>query len=210
MPELLERDSFLGLRVGADERLARASCAARSVASSASWPALRRVLSAGSRSTAGSAPSRPSRGCSTSASWSGCATSWRDAGRRGAVDARRAGPRMETRQPRAAAQDAGRARGVQVGEGLRADVGEPGCGRWHSRPRLGLIGMLMGWWRVKVSSGCPLAGRLAAVEQEAQGKATERAAPAEKAAVAASKPAPGSPHPTSARRLPGVPFRWRS
>ena len=30
----------------------------------------------------------------------------------------------------------------------------------------------MGWWRVKVSSGCPLAGRLAAVEQEAQAKAT--------------------------------------
>jgi hypothetical protein len=47
----------------------------------------------------------------------------------------------------------------------RADVGEPGCGAWHSRPRLGPIGMLMGWWRVKVSSGCPLPGRLAAVEQ---------------------------------------------
>lgn len=45
-------------------------------------------------------------------------------------------------------------------------VGEPGCGAWHSRPRLGLFGMLMGWWRVKVSSGCPLSGRLAAVEQE--------------------------------------------
>ena len=50
----------------------------------------------------------------------------------------------------------------------RADVGEPGCGAWHSRPRLGPIGMLMGWWRVKVSSGCPLAGRLAAVERKAQ------------------------------------------
>jgi hypothetical protein len=46
----------------------------------------------------------------------------------------------------------------------RHDVGEPGCGGWHSRPRLGPLGMLMGWWRVKVSSGCPLAGRLAAVE----------------------------------------------
>ena len=55
----------------------------------------------------------------------------------------------------------------------RGDVGEPGCGAWHSRPRLGPIGMLMGWWRVKVSSGCPLAGRLTAVEQEAQGEATE-------------------------------------
>lgn len=37
-----------------------------------------------------------------------------------------------------------------------ADVGEPGCGAWESRPRLGLIGMLMGWWHVKLSSGCPL------------------------------------------------------
>jgi hypothetical protein len=38
----------------------------------------------------------------------------------------------------------------------RADIGEPGCGHWHSRPRLGLLGMLMGWWRVRISSGCPL------------------------------------------------------
>lgn len=47
----------------------------------------------------------------------------------------------------------------------RADLGEPGCGHWHSRPRLGPLGMLMGWWRVKVSSGCPLAARLTAVER---------------------------------------------
>lgn len=39
----------------------------------------------------------------------------------------------------------------------RAEVGEPGCGAWESRPRLGLIGMLAGWWHVKISSGCPLA-----------------------------------------------------
>jgi len=51
----------------------------------------------------------------------------------------------------------------------RTDVGEPGCGHWHSRPRLGPLGMLMGWWRVRVSSGCPLSGRLAAVEREIQG-----------------------------------------
>jgi hypothetical protein len=37
------------------------------------------------------------------------------------------------------------------------DIGEPGCRHWHSRPRWGLLGLLMGWWRVKVSSGCPLA-----------------------------------------------------
>jgi hypothetical protein len=36
------------------------------------------------------------------------------------------------------------------------DIGEQGCKYWHVRPRLGLIGMLMGWWRVKISSGCPL------------------------------------------------------
>jgi hypothetical protein len=36
------------------------------------------------------------------------------------------------------------------------DIGESGCGVWQVRPRLGLIGMLMGWWQVKLSSGCPL------------------------------------------------------
>jgi hypothetical protein len=40
----------------------------------------------------------------------------------------------------------------------RTAIGESGCGVWHVRPRLGLIGMLMGWWQVKLSSGCPLAG----------------------------------------------------
>lgn len=37
------------------------------------------------------------------------------------------------------------------------DIGERGCRHWHSRPRWGLLGMLLGWWRVKLSSGCPLA-----------------------------------------------------
>jgi hypothetical protein len=41
----------------------------------------------------------------------------------------------------------------------REDVGEAGCGGWEVRPRLGLLGLLAGWWRVKLSSGCPLAGR---------------------------------------------------
>ena len=39
-----------------------------------------------------------------------------------------------------------------------SELGEPGCGVWQVRPRLGLIGMLMGWWQVKLSSGCPLPG----------------------------------------------------
>ncbi|HEY5816031.1 MAG TPA: hypothetical protein VIS95_06790 [Solirubrobacterales bacterium] len=54
----------------------------------------------------------------------------------------------------------------------RADLGEPGCGHWHSLPRLGPLGMLMGWWRVRISSGCPLPGRLAAVDQPDQGRGT--------------------------------------
>lgn len=57
----------------------------------------------------------------------------------------------------------------------RTDIGEHGCGAWHSRPWLGPIGMLMGWWRVKVSSGCPLAGRLAAVEHEVEAGAAANA-----------------------------------
>jgi hypothetical protein len=48
----------------------------------------------------------------------------------------------------------------------RGDVGERACGAWHSRPRYGLLGMLMGWWRVRISSGCPLAMRLAAAEPD--------------------------------------------
>ncbi len=36
------------------------------------------------------------------------------------------------------------------------DIGEPGCRHWHVRPRWSFLGMLMGWWRVIVSSGCPL------------------------------------------------------
>lgn len=51
-------------------------------------------------------------------------------------------------------RDPARHRFVRVSQ---ADVGLPGCGAWHVRPRLGLIGMLMGWWHVKLSSGCPLA-----------------------------------------------------
>ena len=38
-----------------------------------------------------------------------------------------------------------------------ADIGEPGCKHWHVVPRLGPVGMLAGWWHVKISSGCPLA-----------------------------------------------------
>ena len=36
-----------------------------------------------------------------------------------------------------------------------AEVGECGCGAVRSEPAGGLLGLLMGWWRVVVSSGCP-------------------------------------------------------
>ena len=36
-----------------------------------------------------------------------------------------------------------------------ADLGRPGCTTYHVRPKAGLLGMLMGWWRVVVSGGCP-------------------------------------------------------
>jgi hypothetical protein len=55
----------------------------------------------------------------------------------------------------------------------RLEVGQPGCGVWQVRPRLGLIGMLMGWWQVKLSSGCPLpeGRRVAATPTDVGGRA---------------------------------------
>lgn len=43
---------------------------------------------------------------------------------------------------------------VRVGN---EDIGERGCKHWHVRPRWGILGMMLGWWRVRISSGCPLA-----------------------------------------------------
>jgi hypothetical protein len=37
------------------------------------------------------------------------------------------------------------------------ELGQRGCGVWQVRPRFGLLGMLAGWWELKLSSGCPLA-----------------------------------------------------
>jgi hypothetical protein len=37
------------------------------------------------------------------------------------------------------------------------DPGAHNCGTYQVRPRFGLIGMMAGWWHVKLSSGCPLA-----------------------------------------------------
>ena len=37
-----------------------------------------------------------------------------------------------------------------------AETGEEGCATWQAEPRLGPLGALMSWWRVRVSGGCPL------------------------------------------------------
>jgi hypothetical protein len=37
------------------------------------------------------------------------------------------------------------------------DIGERGCKHWHVQPRWGILGMMLNWWRVRISSGCPLA-----------------------------------------------------
>lgn len=37
-----------------------------------------------------------------------------------------------------------------------AELGEPGCTTYSVSPAAGPLGALMRWWRVKVSSGCPL------------------------------------------------------
>ena len=38
------------------------------------------------------------------------------------------------------------------------EMGEGGCTTYQVQPAWGPVGALMNWWRVKVSSGCPLAG----------------------------------------------------
>lgn len=66
------------------------------------------------------------------------------------------------------------------------DIGERGCRHWHSRPRWGILGMLLGWWRVKLSSGCPLAGGLSP---------PPRRSPADRMAKKRRKPRPRRPAP---------------
>ncbi len=69
------------------------------------------------------------------------------------------------------------------------DLGEPGCGVWQVRPRLGLLGMLMGWWEVKLSSGCPLArGRGEMPAARASDDETSASRRAERASGAAGDP----------------------
>ena len=99
------------------------------------------------------------------------------------------------------------------------DIGEPGCKHWHAKPSWGVLGMLLGWWRVKISSGCPLAEGLRPPEEPDADEATAaQAAPTAAAIPGTGPPAPApsdqqrhareAPRAASiARRPPGAPSR---
>ncbi len=65
------------------------------------------------------------------------------------------------------------------------ELGERSCGDWLVRPRLGIIGMLMGWWQIKLSSGCPLAWPLMGKRSRKRDVPVTR-----KPVAAAAQPAP--------------------
>ena len=50
--------------------------------------------------------------------------------------------------------DPAKHRRLRIGQ---SELGVGGCGVWSVMPKFGPMGRLMGWWRVKLSSGCPLA-----------------------------------------------------
>ncbi len=154
MPDLLDKTSLIGLGVGVDERLARLE--------------LRRQIARLERELAalfGEAFGRVEVEHRVEALAAqprlldlGELERLRDdlADRVGEARATLASEAGRGRKPRAAERMLASPAGLQVGHGRRDDLGLHGCGHWHSRPRLGPIGMLMGWWRVKVSSGCPV------------------------------------------------------
>lgn len=105
-----------------------------------------------------------------------------------------------------------RHRGLVISQ---TEIGEPGCGRWESRPRLGILGILFGWWRVKLSSGCPLAtglrppapsGDLMAKRRRKRRPRRPAQAPDQRPAAPASevapKPAPRPRRPIEEERPP--------
>jgi hypothetical protein len=57
------------------------------------------------------------------------------------------------------------------------ELGLPGCTTYRVVPRLGPVGMLTGWWRVKISSGCPLPSA-APVSRHKRRKRPKTSAPA--------------------------------
>ncbi len=164
MPDLLERERFATVRVGGEERLARAE--------------LRRQVGRLERELARlSAEAFPRVAIDTAVSAASRAPRIADLEElervRDALAARISEASQELREQtelelrnrellRRMLEAPAEHKWVRIS---RQDVGEHGCGHWHSRPRLGPLGLLMGWWRVRVSSGCPLAGRLEAVDQ---------------------------------------------
>lgn len=166
MSQLLDRDSRSALRVGGDERLARAE--------------LRRQVGRLERQLATLvaeafprlelATDVPALSPQPRALGLGELEEVRDALASRVEDARRAlreRSELETRNGELLERMLERPQDFKWLRISRDDLGMPGCGHWHSRPRYGLLGMLMGWWRVRISSGCPLSGRLAAVERKA-------------------------------------------
>ncbi|MDX6606228.1 MAG: hypothetical protein QOD14_768 [Solirubrobacterales bacterium] len=80
------------------------------------------------------------------------------------------------------------------------DIGEPGCKHWHAKPRWGPLGLLMGWWRVKISSGCPLAEGLRPPEPLMATKRQRRKRRRPRTARPAGQAPPATPKPAAARR----------
>ena len=129
----------------------------------------------------------------------------------GELEARARRPRRAPRRrPRARWPSAARARGTRPASLLERMLLEPGRHRFvrvpqprarrgrlrrlpASRPRLGLIGMLMGWWHVKLSSGCPLArpdGASTAVGRRSRKRSGRRQPQARRSRRAADAPPP--------------------
>jgi len=77
-------------------------------------------------------------------------------------DAERKGERQ--RRARARLEEMAQDPAAHKWEAVSSDeIGEPGCGAWEVQPKWGPVGALLNWWRVKVSSGCPLSAPLEAV-----------------------------------------------
>ena len=77
----------------------------------------------------------------------------------GAARATAAGRARRERRARAVRDAMVADPGAHRWEVVSADeTGEEGCATWEVAPRLGPLGALMSWWRLKVSGGCPLAG----------------------------------------------------
>ena len=151
-------DSSLAPFVGADERAARRALRAQIARLERELSdAFVTAFTMGGLDAAVAGARSPSLACWTWASSRSCATSWRERLHEArAAITRRADEQEEKRLLlERMLLEPGRYRFYRVS---CQDLGEPGCGVWQVRPRLGLIGMLMGWWQVKLSSGCPLAG----------------------------------------------------